>query len=158
MQLSTIGSIADENWRLLPAHFPGVTLDAFVVMPNHIHGIVVLGGDEILDWGTMGDGTTVGSGTTVGATSGRGTIYRAPTNNRAPTREQFQKPVPGSIPTIVRTFKASVTRRIGKGLNEANIWQRNYYEHIIRSEQDWHRIQNYIIANPINWATDEENW
>ena len=79
-----------------------------------------------------------------------GTIYRAPT-------EQFQKPTLGSIPTIIRTYKAAVTRRIGRELNFTNIWQRNYYEHIIRSEDEHTRIHLYIETNPANWNTDGQN-
>jgi len=63
----------------------------------------------------------------------------------------------GSIPTIVRTYKAAVTRRIGREHNAAGIWQRNYYEHIIRNDQDWDRIHRYIESNPSMWAEDEEN-
>jgi REP element-mobilizing transposase RayT len=84
-------------------------------------------------------------------TDSRGTIYRAP------TQEQFQKPVTGSIPTIVRTFKAAVTRRIGREFNTTYIWQRNYYEHVIRDHKDWNRIHRYIVSNPSLWAEDEEN-
>jgi putative transposase len=77
VRLNEFGKIADECWRAIPEHFPNVELGAFVIMPNHVHGIVVINKD------------------------GRGTIYRAP------TQEQFQKPVKGSIPTIIRTFKSA---------------------------------------------------
>jgi REP element-mobilizing transposase RayT len=130
MQLSAMGRIADEHWRAIPEHFPNVELGAYVVMPNHVHGIIINNGS-------------------------RGTIYRAPT-------EQFQKPVTGSIPTIIRTYKASVTRRIqkevyGLDVSSPNVWQRNYYEHIIRSDEDHHRIHLYIESNIDNWVNDEEN-
>ena len=135
MRLNARGKIVSECWYEIPSHFPHVDLGAFVVMPKHVHGIIVIT-DEVC----------------------RGTIYRAPTN-RAPTNttEQFGKSVAGSLPTIVRTFKAAVTRRIGRELNETGIWQRNYYEHIIRDERDWQRIHDYILANPVNWNDDEEN-
>jgi len=126
MILSNLGKIADECWRSIPEHFPFVELGAYIVMPNHVHGIIVI-------------------------TNGRGTIYRAP------TREQFQKPVAGSIPTIIRTFKAAVTRRIGREHNATGIWQRNYYEHIIRDEKDLQNKTDYIEANPILWDEDENN-
>jgi putative transposase len=95
MRLNEFGKIADECWRAIPNHFPNVELGAFVVMPNHMQGIIVI-------------------------TDGTGTIYRAP------TPEQFQRPVTGSIATIVRTYKAAVTRRIGREQNATGIWQRNY--------------------------------
>ena len=130
MRLNARGKIVSECWHEIPEHFPHVELGAFVVMPNHMHGIIVIVND-----------------------TRRGTIYRAPTD----TTEKFGKPVPGSLPTIIRTFKAAVTCRIGRELNETGIWQRNYYEHIIRDDRDWQRIHDYILANPTNWADDEEN-
>jgi len=126
MILNDFGKIVDECWRAIPDHFPFVELGAYVIMPNHVHGIIVI-------------------------TDGRGTIYRAP------TQEQFQKPVAGSIPTIIRTYKASVTRRIGRELNATGIWQRNYYEHIIRDEKDLQNKTDYINANPSLWDEDENN-
>jgi REP element-mobilizing transposase RayT len=133
MRLSDLGQIAFECWRAIPEHFPNVELGASVVMPNHVHGIILI-------------------------TDGRGTIYRAPTTgDRAPTTEQFQKPIPGSIPTIVRTYKAAVTRRIGREHGLTNIWQRNYYEHVIRNNEELNRIHLYIESNPLNWYADDEN-
>jgi len=137
VRLSDFGLIADECWRLIPEHFPAVELSAYVVMPNHVHGIIILHDRD-------GRGTPDNHST--------GTIYRA----RTPV-EQFQKPTVGSIPTIIRTYKAAVTRRIGRELNFINIWQRNYYEHIIRSDDEHARIHQYIESNPANWATDRQN-
>lgn len=102
MQLNDFGCIVDECWRAIPDHFPNVELGAYVVMPNHVHGIIVIHDRADAD-----------------ASARRGTIYRAPT-------EEFGKPVVGSIPTIIRTYKAAVTRRIGRECNATGIWQRNY--------------------------------
>lgn len=76
-----------------------------------------------------------------------------------PQREQFGKPVPGSIPTVVRSFKSAVTHRINLMRRSPipPIWQRNYHENIIRVEQDLERIRHYIINNPQQWASDDEN-
>lgn len=126
IRLNEFGQIIDECWRAIPDHFPNVELGAYVVMPNHIHGIIIIH-------------------------DGRGRIYRAP------TQEQFQKPVAGSIPTIIRTFKSAATRRIGRELNATGIWQRNYYEQVIRNHKDWDRIHRYIESNPSMWAQDNEN-
>jgi len=132
MVLSDFGRIASECWRAIPEHFPFVELGAYVVMPNHVHGIIMI-------------------------TDGRGTIYRAPTIERTPTIEQFGKPTTGSLPTIVRTYKAAVTRQIGREHNANGIWQRNYHEHIIRNEREMGSIWGYIEANPVHWQDDEEN-
>jgi putative transposase len=138
MVLSSAGRIVEECWLAIPEHFPQVDLDAFVVMPNHLHGILILAGRE--DNGTMRKAMEAAMG---------GTIYRAPTGRQ----EHFRQPVAGSIPTIVRTFKAAVSRKadLASGFG----WQRNYYEHIIRSEGDLSRIREYIVNNPLRWETDE---
>jgi REP-associated tyrosine transposase len=133
MKLSDSGHIASACWKDIPNHFPNVELGTFVIMPNHVHGIIILN-----------------NGVDAQASARRGTIDRAPT-------EQFGKPVVGSIPTIIRTFKAAVTRRIGHELKTTGIWQRNYYEHIIRDDKESDRIHRYIVSNPIMWESDNEN-
>lgn len=142
MRLSRAGSIADRCWRDLPEHFPHVELSSFVIMPNHVHGILILRPTTI-PRGIVSDA--------VASETGRGTIYRAPT-------EQFGTPRIGTIPTIVRTYKAAVTRALGRSPGKRQpVWQRNYYEHVIRDEADWDRLRRYIDANPMNWGMDEEN-
>ena len=129
MVLNYFGLIVLEEW-LRTAEIRGdVELDSYVVMPNHIHGIITL------------------------IESGRGT------SQRAPTKEQFGKPTSRSIPTIVRLFKACVTKRINllRNTPRQSIWQRNYYEHIIRNDKDLINIRDYIINNPMQWHVDEEN-
>ena len=106
-------------------------------MPNHFHGIIWI----------VDDG-------------GRGTARRAPTRraptDHAPIHEQFGKPVAGSIPTIVRAFKSAVTRHINIARNTPGVpvWQRNYYEHIIRNEKSYLKIAQYIRNNPTQWELD----
>lgn len=131
IMLSKRGQIADVCWREIPNHFPHVELGAYVIMPNHMHGIIVINDDR------------------------RGAIYRAPTDDA--NIEKFGKPVKGSLPTIIRTYKAAVTRLIGREINETGIWQRNYYEHIIRNEKDLQNKTDYIEANPRLWDEDDEN-
>jgi len=128
MFLNDAGRIVERTWLEIPEHFLIADLDSFIVMPNHIHGILVL-----ID-------------------VGRGTACRAPT-------ERFGKPIPDSLPTIIRSFKAAATRRLNtfKKTPGATLWQRNYYEHIIRSEESLNRISKYVIENPLRWAEDPEN-
>jgi REP element-mobilizing transposase RayT len=133
MQLNNYGRIVYKCWQAISNHFPFVELGTYMVMPNHVHGIIVI--IDHMDAETS---------------SRTGTIYRA-------RMEQFGKPVIGSIPTIVRTFKAAVTRRIGRELNATAIWQRNYYEHVIRNHNDWDRIHRYLESNPPRWDEDQEN-
>ena len=84
-------------------------------------------------------------------------MHRAPTTT--PKYESFGKPVAGSIPTIIRGFKSTVTKQINELRNTpgAPLWQRNYYEHIVRNEKSLNRIRQYIINNPANWENDIEN-
>lgn len=138
MRLNACGAIVREEWLRSAVIRPYLRLvpEEFVVMPNHVHGII---------W--IVDG--------VGARR-----RRAPTPEfRAPTAERFGKPVAGSIPTIVRGFKSAATKRINdrRGTPGATVWQRNYYEHIIRTEEALARIRDYILTNPLRWHLDREN-
>jgi putative transposase len=139
MYLNDAGKIVCQCWDEIPMHFPHVDRDVFVVMPNHIHGIVVIDGR-----GKACDGGTINC---------RGTACRAP------TVERFAQPISGSIPTVMRSFKSAVTKRINelKHTPGEGLWQRNYYEHIIRNESEWNRIRQYIVDNPAQWDMDREN-
>ena len=128
MYLNEIGMIVKECWLQLPDHFFDIEVDPFVVMPNHFHGIISIYENDR-----------------------RGTIYRAPTT------EKFGQPAVGSISTIMRTYKAAVSRLATRKLGMVKIWQRNYYEHIVRNQSDLESIANYILANPIRWSDDPEN-
>jgi REP element-mobilizing transposase RayT len=129
MQLNDAGRVVAECWLGIPDHFSGVELDADVVMPNHFHGIIIVGAR-----------------------------HAVPLPITSPP-ERFGKPVTGSIPTILRSFKSAVTKGINElyGTPGATIWQRNYYEHIIRHDESLNRIRQYINDNPLQWALDREN-
>jgi putative transposase len=133
MRLNSWGEIVRTEWLKTAALRSNVELyeDEFVVMPNHIHGIIWL----IDEAGTR--------------------RRRVPTN---PT-EKFGKPVAGSIPTIIRAYKSAVTYAIN-GLENSRgciVWQSNYYEHVIRNEKEFDLIARYIYCNPYNWQMDQEN-
>ncbi len=121
---SEFGLIVQQTWNELPTHYTNVELDAFVLMPNHIHGILVLR-------------DTVGAG-----------LRPAPTETkRSPLSE------------IVRGFKSFSARRINQLRNTSGgaVWQRNYYEHVIRNQAGLNSIRQYILSNPAQWALDKEN-
>jgi REP element-mobilizing transposase RayT len=135
MRLNELGQVVEIEWLRTAEIRDNVELDAFVIMPNHIHGIVVITEPH------------------VGATDNcRGTARRAPT-------EQFGKPTSGSLPTIIRSFKSAVTKHVNEMRHTPGIpiWQRSYYEHIIRNEDEVHQIQVYIVNNPLRWELDSEN-
>ncbi len=132
MHLSEVGHIASEEWVRSAQIRPGLTLDEFIVMPNHIHGIVVI--------------TDV-----VGAHS-CAPLPDAPLPD-APLRQRQ----PRSLPSFVAQFKATATRRINdrRGTPGTQVWQRNYYEHIVRNDEELERIRQYIESNPAHWAEDD---
>ena len=126
--LSKLGVLAGVLWRQAPSHVEGIDLDAFVVMPNHLHAIVVIPGD------------------------GRGTACRAPTEARP---ETFSHPRKGSLATLVRSYKSAVTKEAGRILGIREVWQRGFYEHVVRGRIQLLRVRDYIENNPISWATDD---
>ena len=138
-RLSDTGRIVENCWLEIPKHFPNVYLDEWIVMPNHIHGIIVIKFPRALE------------------VSNEGTVCRAPTSRKNDELESFGKPVSGSLATIVRSFKAAATKTVREqfGTEVLPLWQRNYFEHVIRNEKSFHAIQNYIWENPLHWNTDE---
>ena len=129
MRLNDFGVIVYEEWNRTSENRKEIVLDQFIVMPNHVHGIIGIIDDIV--------GTA----------------------RRAPTSERFGHPVSGSLPTIIRSFKSAVTKRINE-IREtpgAPVWQRNYYEHIVRNEDDLNDVRQYVIYNPAMWAKDENN-
>lgn len=130
--LNRLGEMIRACWIRIPKHFAYASIKEFVVMPNHLHDIIAL---------------------SVGAR------YIVPFDRKARTPERFQKPVKGSIPTIVRTFKAAVARQARKelGIDGSGIWQRNYFERVLREGQDYADVSRYIVENPMRWEWDEEN-
>ncbi|HMB23170.1 MAG TPA: transposase [Anaerolineales bacterium] len=137
-----------QQWFKTATLRPYVKLyeDEFVVMPNHIHGIIWI---EKKDDGDA-------SIAIVGARRDGARRRRAPTDDNI---EQFGKPVSHSIPTIIRAYKSAVTYAVNACQNQrgAVLWQRNYYEYVIRNEQAYENIYNYILNNPLHWEQDDEN-
>lgn len=128
MYLNKVSQFVVACWNEIPDHFPHAQMDAFVVMPNHVHGII-----EILD--------------SVGA------------RHAVPLPRSFGKPRSGSLSTIIGSFKAAVTKRTNSIRNTPgdHVWQRNYYERIIRNHKELEQARQYIEENPTRWAEDTEN-
>jgi len=126
--LNDAGRMALKCWHDIPSHFPHVELDEFVVMPNHVHGILC-----VVD-------APVGAKNFLPLQSGQ--------RPRGTTK---------TIGSIIRGFKIGVTKWMRQNTESHNIWQRNYYEHIIRNENELNRIRVYIVKNPLKWELDREN-
>ncbi|MGB2868629.1 MAG: transposase [Bacteroidota bacterium] len=133
MHRSAIGEIVAEEWQKTPAIRPNVTLDEWRVMPNHFHGIVVIGE------------------THVGVTTQPVETTRRVVSTNQPTLK------PNSLGSIIGQFKSQCTKRIHATGNRDFAWQPRYHDHIIRDEDDLNRIREYIINNPANWDEDDQN-
>lgn len=128
MRLNDVGKIVEEEWLRTEEKRYEIELDFWVVMPNHFHGILLI------------------------ANSRRDTACRTQS-----TSERFGKPLAGSIPTVLRAFKSASTRRVNelRGTPGAGLWQRNYWERIVRDQQELDLIRAYIQDNPARWHQDK---
>ena len=154
MVLHRYGQIVRDAWFDLRNHYRHLDLGAFVVMPNHAHGIIALINDgEPL---RNGRGGSLMLGETILSDESRAGIEPLPTSQTRPY--VTAKPRHG-LPEIVRAFKSFSARRINRLRHTEGIpvWQRNYYEHIIRNESEMDRISRYIESNPSSWMDDDEN-
>ncbi len=146
MVLNEAGRIVTDEWLRSARIRPEIELDAWVVMPNHIHGILTIAdvGSE-RDRRSRPDQRSLTTGVCL---PGRGDRRVAPTG-----------PGPGSVGAIVAGFKSASAKRINafRGTGGEPVWQRNYYEHVIRYEAVLNRIRQYIAENPARWAEDPEN-
>jgi putative transposase len=125
VMLNSIGVIARKCLTQIPEHFSNVIINEHIIMPNHIHAIIIINNNK---------------------DSGSGTINRAPTKI-----EKFGAPKSGTLSRIISAYKAAVTREVNRRNtgHAIKIWQRNYYEHVIRNEKELSIIRNYIRNNPL---------
>ena len=144
-QPNDAGEMVKVVWEELSKNYPGVETDHFVVMPNHIHGVIVL----------------VGADPRACPESGGQPQGVAPTKTRS-AYPGIARPL--SLPDVLHRFKTLTTQRYALGVNEfgltrfnRRLWQRNYFEHVIRSEDSLNRIRHYILDNPLRWEFDREN-
>ena len=131
MRSNDVGKMVEKVWQEIPQSYPNIEIDEFTIMPNHLHGIITI----------VGADPRVRPGQTQGF---------------APTRL--------SLPAVIHRFKSLTTKYYIDNVKtkswppfEKRLWQRNYYEHIIRDENDLNKIRDYIISNPGVWTEDKEN-
>ena len=154
VRVNDAGRMAQLVWNEMPAHYPGVELDTFIVMPNHLHGIVVLvgaalrGRPDLEERGRERPGQAQGPAPTgVSAVGDSGVAHAGM-----------------SLGDVVHRFKTMTTKRYADGVKRSGwrafrgrLWQRNYYDHIVRNERDLDRVREYIANNPAQWEFDREN-
>ena len=134
MVLSEIGEIAHRFWNEIPNHFPFVELGEQVVMPNHVHGIFIF--NKLVETPNLGVSTTMQTDQT----------------NR--TAAASQKWYSGTLGAIVNQYKRVCTINARK-IHSDFAWQSRFHDHIIRNDDSFQRISNYIVSNPMNWADDK---
>ena len=145
MQLNDIGKIAEQYWLEISNHFSFIKLGNFVVMPNHTHGILIIGKPDMID----------DTGNTVETLQCN--VSNNATNPTNPNKnEQMAKisPKSGTISTIVRSYK-SVVSKYARQIHADFEWQPRFHDHIIRDARSFETIQNYIANNPRNWQKDK---
>jgi putative transposase len=132
MQINEVGRIVETVWLSLPQFYAGIELDGFIIMPNHVHGIVII-------------------------RSGVGAIHESPLqkDGSLPVGERRRM----LLSKMIGRFKMVSAKNINlvRKTSGLAVWQRNYYEHIIRYEASLDRIRQYIADNPAQWEFDEEN-
>jgi len=121
---SEVGRIVNECWIQIPNHFESIMIDTYIIMPNHIHGILSINKES---------------------------------NNSGHIYNTYSKPIPRSVCTVVQAFKASVTREAKKKRLANLVWHKNYYEHVIRDENELTKCREYITNNPLKWHLDRNN-
>jgi REP element-mobilizing transposase RayT len=145
--------VVETYWRSIPRHAAQVALDVSVVMPNHVHGILILQ-DLAQSVGAKHCSPALSSIEGLAACGEPPATQETP-GNASPLHASRA----GSLGAIIGTFKAVTARRINsiRHTPGANVWQRNYYEHIIRNERALQRIREYISNNSLCWDLDVEN-
>jgi REP element-mobilizing transposase RayT len=141
LSLNAFGKVAEEEWQVTPDLRSEVALDAFVVMPNHVHGIVWIQRDAVA---------------ALAPTTGmRASLLPSSVN----PRRRATGVAPGSLSAAVGAYKSAVTRVVNRMRSTPGgaVWQRNYWDRVIRSDQELDRAREYIYDNPRRWSQDKYN-
>lgn len=150
MILSPTGVIVNLLWYEIPYHSQNVELDEFVVMPNHIHGILILNGNDLENNNNVETGQVV--------ETGHALSLRGETNpdliNNPNYHPRFRNPGKNTVSSIIGGYKSAVTKHANR-LGFPNGWQSRFHDHIIRDDDEYQRIKNYISNNISNWEHDK---
>ncbi|MEH1765013.1 MAG: transposase [Nostoc sp.] len=154
VKLSEIGEIAQKYWVQIPNHFEDIKIDTYVIMPNHVHGIVVIDKPLSQNVETLQYVETL----QCNVSTQRDRIQQKTLCDV--TQRQFMSeisPKSGSLSAIARSYKSAVTRWYRENGYENFAWQPRFYDHIIRADASLDRIREYIINNSIKWDKDKNN-
>jgi putative transposase len=141
MEFSEMGKVAVSCWAEIPAHFPQVELDVYVIMPNHVHGIVLIV-DKSANLRVTNAGTRHASS--------------VQQQNQSQNQKRPKGVKSGSLGAIVGSYKSAVTRLIRHSIDQDRqaIWQERYHDRIIHDERSMNEIRNYVLYNPAKWEND----
>lgn len=180
LTLNEAGQMVESEWLKLPERFPNIQLDEFIVMPNHFHGIIQIVGATLLvaqndvtntdDTTIPDDASAQNDVTNTDGTIGTGDAIDIEGENTTNCGDEKGQPQ-GIVPTagkplgdMMGAFQSITTVEYIRGVKSNNwqrfngkLWQRNYWERIIRNNDEYQRIRNYIINNPANWKDDKYN-
>ena len=146
MKLSPVGIIADLLWNEIKNHAKNIGLDEYVVMPNHIHGILILNGNRV--------GHNVETTHALSLPSHALSLPSPPSSVPSPARSRFQNQGKNTLSSIIGSYKSAVSKHAHR-LGFEFAWQSRFHDHIIRNEEEYHRIANYISSNPAKWREDK---
>lgn len=178
MQRTSLGQIAHDCWLTTPDHFPDVEIDCFVVMPNHVHAIIVIHDRESKE--NSDNNNNPNPNNTVGNGDQSPDNHNNPNaNNTVGTRHALSLHTPNepkygvmkngrfypagvkprSLGAIVGSYKSAVTKIANRTLDDppSFLWQSRYHDHIIRNEKEWNIIRQYVHTNPARWNEDQFN-
>lgn len=180
MQLSEIGQLAEKYWMEIPDHFPFAKLDEFKIMPNHMHGIIIINNDEnngINAANQMNGADGANNANDSNGAKGTDAINRVSIASQCPSpspsqchlqspslplsqsggiTHQHNPMLYDNLSRVIRWYKGRTTFESRK-IHADFAWQSRFHDHVIRNEMEYYRIANYIINNPANWQTDKFN-
>jgi len=137
--LSEVGNVAEQCWQEIPEHYPTVKLDEYIIMPNHVHGIIQI----------------------IARSKGEAYVRAEnlqPLHRRdGKQKHKFQQVIPKSLSAIVRGYKIGVTNWCRNNGHDYFQWHRNFHDHIIESKEELYQIRNYIRNNPKRWEEGEDD-
>ncbi|MFH1441281.1 MAG: transposase [Candidatus Omnitrophota bacterium] len=157
VKLSEIGGMADKLWNEIPRYFQFAKIDNYIVMPNHIHGILAINRRDAINRDAIGR-DAIGRDAIGRDAIGRDAINRVSTLKCGGITGRHNPMNANSLSRIIRWYKGRTTFEIHK-LQTGRFfrWQERFYEHVIRDEKSLHAIRQYIVDNPIKWESDPEN-
>ena len=155
MVMSEIGKMAEKYWFEIPEHFPYVKLGAFVVMPNHIHGIIIIDKNDNVDAQNIAHQYHNAQNILHQYHNAQNIahLYHNAQNIAHQQSKNKFGPQSNNLASIIRGYKIGVTKN-GRKINPEFSWQSRYYDHIIRNKKSFENISKYIFNNPLNWKND----